>query len=173
MSIADTVLSVRRSLLKLIDKLAFLAPFLLRITVGVVFVVTGWGKLHNLEQVTKYFGEELHIPMPALNAAVSAGTEFFGGILMILGLGVRLAALPMAFTMVVAILTAKRDELDGFASLLRFDEWAYLVMFLVLALIGAGALSLDALIARRLGATGAPKSAHPMLEAEPSVASQG
>ena len=59
---------------------------------------------------------------------------------MLLGLGARLAALPMAFTMLVAILTAKRDRgIDGFQTLLGFEEWSYLIMFLTIALIGPGA----------------------------------
>lgn len=151
MAITDTLLRVRRALLNLCDKLAPLAPALLRLAVGVVFVRTGWGKLSDLDKVTAFF-TDLHIPMPALNAAVSACTEFFGGILIIAGLGTRLAALPMAFTMVIAIITAKRDEIEGIASIIAFDEFAYFAIFIALAITGAGALSLDALIARKLGA---------------------
>jgi putative oxidoreductase len=134
-------------------RLSFLAPALLRVTVGVPFVITGWGKLHGLDDVTAFF-TTLGIPVPGLNAAVVASTEFFGGMLILVGLGTRVAALPLAFTMAIAILTARRAEVDGFNTLLGFDEWQYLVMFLVLALIGPGALSVDALLARHLGRRG-------------------
>ena len=72
-------------------------------------------------------------------------------------------ALPLAFTMLVAIATAKRGQLDGvsfdsFTTLLGLEEWSYLVMFLVIAIIGPGRVSLDAYIARRL-ARGAPSPA--------------
>ena len=77
-----------------------------------------------------------------------AGTEFFGGLLVLLGLGTRLVSLPLAFTMVVAILTAKRPNIDGLTTLVGFEEWSYLVMFIWIALAGAGPLSLDALIRR-------------------------
>jgi putative oxidoreductase len=53
--------------------------------------------------------------------------------------------------MVVAILTAKRADIDGVSALLGLEEWSYLVMFLWLAVAGAGALSLDALLARLRG----------------------
>jgi uncharacterized membrane protein YphA (DoxX/SURF4 family) len=52
----------------------------------------------------------------------------------------------MAFTMVVAIITAKRDDITGLTALVGFEEWSYLVFFLWLALAGAGRLSLDRLI---------------------------
>jgi putative oxidoreductase len=129
------------------DKASFMGPTLARLTVGVVFVGTGWGKLHSLPDVTSFF-TDLGIPFPAFNARLTACTEFFGGLLVLLGLGTRLASLPLAFTMVIAILTAKRANIDGITSLLGFEEWSYLVFFLWIALAGAGPLSLDALIAR-------------------------
>ena len=61
------------------DQLSFLGPALVRLTVGVVFIGTGWGKLHSLPQVTEFFAS-LHIPAPAFQARLAASTEFFGGI---------------------------------------------------------------------------------------------
>jgi putative oxidoreductase len=130
------------------DKVAFIGPTLARITVGSVFIGTGWGKLNNIAQTVEYFAS-LHIPAAGFQARLAAGTEFFGGILVLLGLGARLASLPLAFTMVVAILTAKRAELDGLTTLLGFEEWSYIVFFVWIALAGPGPLSLDALIDRR------------------------
>jgi putative oxidoreductase len=94
---------------------------------------------------------------------VAASTEFFGGILVLIGLGTRVAALPMAFTMVIAILTAKRGDLHGLTDLVGFEEWSYLVLLLWLAVAGAGPLSLDRLIAPRLarGAQGSGKRMGP------------
>jgi putative oxidoreductase len=150
------------------DKLSFLAPALIRLTMGSIFIGTGWGKLHTLPDVTSYFAE-LHIPMPHFNAVLAASTEFFGGLLLLVGLGSRLVSLPLAFTMVVAILTAKRPELEGVTSLLGFEEWSYLVMFLVIALRGPGALSLDALLARIFARQAAPLP-RPVLAPSPVAA---
>jgi putative oxidoreductase len=132
------------------DKVAFLGPTLARITVGLVFVTTGWGKLHSIPDVTSFF-TDLGIPAPGFNARLTAGTEFFGGLLVLLGLGTRLASLPLAFTMVIAIVTAKRATIDGPTALVGLEEWSYLVLLLWIALAGAGRLSLDALIARLRG----------------------
>jgi putative oxidoreductase len=140
---------IRERLLVLTRRLEFLGPALARLTVGLVFVGTGWGKLHTLPDVTEFFAS-LHIPAPGFNARLAASTEFFGGILMLLGLATRFAALPMAFTMVIAILTAKIGDLHGLTDLVGFEEWSYLVFFIWLALAGAGPLSLDHFIAPRL-----------------------
>jgi|SRR5450432_1405259 len=132
------------------DKISFVGPTLARLTVGVVFIGTGWGKLHSLPDVTEFFAS-LHIPAPGLQARLAAGTELFGGILVLVGLLTRFASLPLALTMVVAILTAKRPELTGLSALLGFEEWSYLVFFIWLALVGPGPLSVDALLARLRG----------------------
>ena len=157
---SQTIGKIRHSLLTLARRLELLGPTLARLTVGLVFIGTGWGKLHTLPDVTDYFAS-LGIPMPGLNARVAASTEFFGGILVLVGLGTRLAALPMAFTMVVAILTAKRGDIHGLTDLVGFEEWSYLVFFLWLVVAGAGPLSLDRLIGPRLDRFFAKKSAAP------------
>jgi putative oxidoreductase len=129
------------------DKLSFLGPTLARLTVGLVFIGTGWGKLHTLGDVTQFF-TNLGIPAPGFNARLVATTELVGGSLVLVGLGTRLVTLPLAFTMVIAILTAKRGDIDGLTSLVGFEEWSYLVLFLWLAVAGAGPLSLDHLLWR-------------------------
>lgn len=149
MTIGTLIETTRTRLLTTTQRLSFLAPLLIRLTVGVVFVGTGWAKLNDMETTVSNF-EGWGIPWPGLNARVAASTEFFGGILILVGLGARVVALPLAFTMLVAILTAKREGIDGVQTLLGFEEWSYLMMFLTIALLGPGAVSLDALITRRL-----------------------
>ena len=160
MSTQSIIKTLHARIQKLTDKTAFVAPALIRITVGLVFIGTGWGKLHTLDNVTEFF-TSLHIPLPALNARVASATEFFGGILILIGLGSRLVALPLSFTMVVAIITAKLEEVDGVIAFAGLTEWAYLVMFLVIALRGPGALSVDAFLARRFAATAADRAGLP------------
>src|SRR5882757_8040706 len=145
--VMNTVETLLQRLRALADKIAFLGPTLARLTVGLVFIGTGWGKLHSIPDVTSFF-TDLHIPAPGFHARLVAGTEFFGGLLVLLGLGTRLVSLPLAFTMIIAILTAKRPSIDGLTTLVGFEEWSYLVMFLWIALAGPGPLSLDALIRR-------------------------
>jgi putative oxidoreductase len=147
-------------LCKLAHRLSFLGPTLARLTVGLVFLTTGWGKLHSIPDVTEFF-RTLHLPAPGFQARLVAGTEFVGGLLILVGLGTRLVSLPLAFTMVVAILTAKRESIEGLTSLVGFEEWSYLVFFVWLALAGPGPLSLDRLWAwrRRRRGGGCPPAA--------------
>jgi len=136
----------------LVDKLsrwlAFLPPAAARLTLGYVFLTSGWGKLHSLDQVAGYF-ETLHIPAPAVQAAFVAGVEFIGGILLLAGLLTRVASVMLACTMTVALFTAFRDKIEGFGDLTDKSEYLYLIMLIWLAIAGAGLLSLDTL-ARKL-----------------------
>jgi putative oxidoreductase len=130
-------------------QLAWLPPTAARITVGWVFVESGWGKLHNLEGVVEFF-TELGIPAPHLQAPFVAGTEFVGGALLLLGLATRFAALPLVGVMAVALLTALRDQIHELSDLFGLAEFCYIVLLSGLAVFGAGPLSLDALLRRRL-----------------------
>ncbi len=147
------------------DRFGWIGPLLARLSLAAVFIPTGWGKLHNLGQITAYF-TELHVPMPHLNAVVASTTEFVGGSLILVGLLTRVASLPLAVVMVVAILTAKRADIDGPTALFAFNEATYFAVFVWLALKGAGAASFDALLHRRM-----PKPLRPLLRPAPETQS--
>lgn len=118
-----------------------------RLCVGVVFALSGWGKLHSLDQVTSFF-TELGIPAPAFHATFVSSVELVGGVLLIAGLLTRFAALPLIGTMVVAILTAQRENIHGLGDLAGTIEFAYIALLLWLAVAGGGRLSLDHLFGR-------------------------
>jgi putative oxidoreductase len=124
------------------ERAQWVGPLLVRISLASVFIVTGWGKLHDLAKVTGFF-TELGIPMPAFNAGMVSVVEFVGGSLLLVGLFTRLAAIPLAFSMLVAILTARRGDIDGVAALGAFNEFTYFACFVWLVVAGAGAVSLD------------------------------
>ncbi len=126
-------------------KLSFLPLTLARLVVGIEFVSTGIGKLGNAPKVVRYF-EELGIPFPAFNAFLASWTELLGGALLLVGLGTRVAAVPVATTMVVALATAV--EIKSFPSLFAQIEFTYLVLLVCLAVYGGGPLSVDDAIER-------------------------
>jgi len=126
-------------------KLEFVAPSVARLTLGVLFMSTGWGKVHSLAKVTAFF-TELGIPAPGLNAHVVSFVELFGGALLCLGLASRLAAVPLMVSMLVAIVTAQRDQVHGLPDLFGLVEWTYFALLLWVALAGPGKLSLDHLL---------------------------
>jgi putative oxidoreductase len=147
--------ALRTRILATLDRFSWVGPLAVRLSLGAVFLGTGWGKVHNLGQVTSFF-TELGIPFPAAQATIVSGIELVGGTLIILGLFTRFAALPLLGTMVVAILTAKRPEIAGIRSLLAFEESTYLAGFLWLFVAGAGKASLDALLFGRKSALPRP-----------------
>src|SRR6266496_3961464 len=137
--------AVRVRALNLTIKLDWVAPLVARITLGVLFVSTGWGKVHDLDKVTGFF-TDLGIPMPHVNAVMVSFVELIGGSLLLIGLASRLAALPLMASMAVAILTAQREQVHGLPDLFGLVEWTYLALLLWVAIAGPGKISLDHLL---------------------------
>ena len=127
--------------------LAWLGPLVARVTVGWVFMITGWGKLNNLPQVIENFAG-WGIPFPEIMTPFVSAVEFGGGLLLLLGLFTRIAAAPLIVVMIVAIISAKRQEIDSLDALLGFEEFSYMAMFLWLAIAGPGLVSVDRLLQR-------------------------
>lgn len=130
-------------------QLAWLPPLAARVSVGLVFVSTGWGKLQHLDRVIEYF-QSLGIPAARYQAPLAAVTELSCGVLLVAGLGTRFVAVPLSVIMLVAIRTALWPDLEGALDLLGREEFLFIVLFGWLAVAGAGAVSLDHLVARRL-----------------------
>lgn len=131
-----------------LQRLNWLPVLLARISMGSIFILSGWGKLHNLEKVTEFF-TELGIPFPGFNAGLVGLTEFGCGLLILLGLFTRLASIPLIVTMTVAIITAKRSDVSSFTDVLGFEEFVYIVIFVWFIVSGAGKISLDNLLCRK------------------------
>jgi putative oxidoreductase len=130
--------------------LTWLAPLFARITVGWVFLWSGWGKLNNLPQVTENF-VGWGIPFPQFLTPLTSCIEFFGGMFLLLGFLTRISAGALGVTMIVAIKAARWGEVDSLETLLGFDEFEYLALFLWLAIAGPGVVSIDSLLQRWCG----------------------
>jgi len=128
---------------------SWLPVLLARVSVGWVFIESGWGKLHNLPKVIEFF-QSLGIPAPEFQARMVALTELGGGLLLFFGLFARLASVPLSATMVVAIITAKRGDINVISDLFAMEEYLFILIFLWVIFSGPGKVSLDALVARRL-----------------------
>ena len=53
----------------------------LRLNLGLLFAMAGWGKFGNLENTTKFFAS-IGIPMANIQAPMVAGFELIGGLLL-------------------------------------------------------------------------------------------
>ncbi len=109
-------------------------------------MITGWGKLHNLPHVHEFFAS-LGIPAPGLMAVAISCLEFFGGILLIVGLASRLTGFLLACNMFVAYVTADREALWSFfkdpGKFYVADPFTFLFISLIVLVFGAGFFSLD------------------------------
>ncbi len=122
---------------------------LLRIVVGGVFVAHGAQKLFvfGIPGLAGFLGQA-GVPFPLPSAVAVTAAEFLGGLALVAGLFTRWAALPLAFSMLVAALTV---HLKGGFFLPGGVEYV-LTLFAAtvgLSLTGSGAFSIDGLLARR------------------------
>lgn len=137
-------------------------PFLLfvRLYWGIQLMQSGWGKLHNLDKVTDFF-TSLGLPAPGLTATAISSLEFFGGLLLAIGLFSRLISLVLTINMIMAYITADKEALHSiFSDPDKFTAAAPYV-FLIAALIvfhfGPGLFSVDGLMSKFFWKT-APES---------------
>ena len=116
----------------------------LRVTLGVVFLVHGYQKLftfgfHGVAGMFSHMG----IPLPAFFAVVITLIEFVGGLLLIVGVATRVAAAFIAMDMFGAILLVHLKH--GFFSPGGVElPLTLLAAAVCLTLAGGGALSLKA-----------------------------
>lgn len=141
-----------RLALKLGVVLAFAAPLVTRLVVGWTFWETGSGKLAHPENVVQFF-TTLGIPMPELNAAFVARLEYWGGLALIAGLATRFFAFMLSSTMVVALLTADKEDFlekwmtGGLPVLTEVSPFLLLMLMSWLLFYGPGWASVDAVVA--------------------------
>lgn len=133
------------------------SPLALRLPLGVIFVAHGAQKLfgafggYGLEG-TGQFMESIGLTPGVLMAGAAGSAEFFGGLLLIAGLLVRPSALVLAVTMIVAILTVHIGNGLFMANNGYEFGLALLAGTVALMVSGAGRLSVDEVLGRRLEA---------------------
>lgn len=113
---------------------------LLRIAVGGMMAFGhGWDKLTTFSERKGSFPDLLGVGSGAVNLALAIGAEFFCAVFVVLGLFTRVAAVPLAFTMLMAAFVV--HGADPFAK--RELALFYLLGALTLVFTGAGKLSVD------------------------------
>ena len=127
-----------------------LALLILRVGTGVIFIPHGYpkmtggggdekgGRAHLIQSLA-----QMGLPFPYAFAALVGAIEFFGGLLLILGLQTQWASLALAFVMLVA--TGRVLVQRGFVGNADFP-FSLLVAVLALALLGGGTASLDQIV---------------------------
>ncbi|MEC7368768.1 MAG: DoxX family protein [Pseudomonadota bacterium] len=128
----------------------------LRLGAGVIFSahgaqkMFGWFGGYGLEGTGGWM-ESIGLAPGILMAALAGGAEFFGGLLLIAGLAIRPAALALAVTMLVAIVSVHLQN-GLFMSNNGYEfGLALLIISLTLVVRGAGSFSADRIFQQRLG----------------------
>lgn len=114
-----------------------------RILLSIMFILAGFGKLTAIGGTAGYFGS-LGLPLPNVTAVVVGLVELLGGLAVLVGFQTRIAALVLAVFTLAATAVAHLNFADQMQVLLLQKNLCITGGFLVLAAVGAGALSLDA-----------------------------
>ena len=122
-----------------------IALLLLRLVLGIFMLTHGYGKLEKLfgDEPIK-FADPIGIGVTA-SLALAVFAEFFCSLLLIAGLGTRLAVIPLIVTMFVAVFIAQAGNDFGKREL----PLLYLVLYVIILITGAGSYSIDKCIYKK------------------------
>lgn len=138
-------MKIKETLLNTSNTFAFLP---IRIGVGIVMAghgaqkLFGWFGGYGLQGTGQFFAENLGLKPGVLMAATAGGTEFIGGLLLIVGLLTRVAGISLVGTMAVAIITAHPNAFFASNNGMEYPL-TLLLASLTLAIGGAGKFSVD------------------------------
>jgi|SRR5580704_6668934 putative oxidoreductase len=130
--------------MRILEQLKPLGLLLLRGALGAIFIFHGYPKLFTTTHQTMQFFE--HVGLPGYFVYIAGVLEFFGGIMLVVGLFTRIAALLLAGEMVVALwrvhgLFSNPSAVENYQFPLVVAAGAF-----ALATIGAGIISIDQII---------------------------
>jgi putative oxidoreductase len=126
--------------LRILDRVQPLGLVVLRLVLGIVLIAHGKGKIFG--GMGKHMASVASLGMPGWMGYLSAGTEFFGGILLIVGLATRLVGLAVFIEMLVAIF--KVHWKNGLTGQGGYEyPLALCAMGFALIWFGSGPISLD------------------------------
>lgn len=130
------------------ESLQSLLLLAIRLIFGYRFFTSGIGKFGNIDDVSSYFSE-LGIPFPEWNAYFVASAETIGGILLLLGLCTRPAALLLTLVMLTALGTAHVDAIKNILNdpynFAQQAPFSFLLACLFLFAFGPGKIAIDSI----------------------------
>lgn len=138
----------------------------LRLVLGLAFVYHGYPKVFDAAERSNFTGmlEGIGVPAPSLMSWAVGLLEFFGGLALIIGAFVVVISIISIIEMLVAMFTVHWPHGFNFINMSMTPEGPtfgmpgievnllYIAGFLALALAGAGALSVDRMLAERRSA---------------------
>jgi len=135
------------------------APLFLRLIIGYGFMAHGWAKLSKGPAGFEKLLVQIGVPFPHITSWVSPLIELLGGLAIFLGVFVSITAIPLIFTMLVAMFAIQINY--GFSSVKTIGltpkgplfgppgyeiNLLYIAGLISLIITGAGIYSIDSLI---------------------------
>lgn len=121
-----------------------------RLLLGAIFVWSGYGKALAATATTAYFGK-LGLPLPDVAYALTVAVELGVGLMFVLGVLFRPAALILAAFSVATAVVAHTNFADRAQLIQFYKNLAISGGFLYAALLGPGRISIDAMWRGRRG----------------------
>jgi len=145
-SLATRTLQAYGALARLCDRLQPLFALALRLYVSHVFLLSGLTKIRSWDTTLALFENEYHVPVlsPPVAALLGTAAELGLPLLLVAGLGTRLAALALFVFNIVAVISYPDLSDAGLK-----DHMLWGALLLVLAVYGPGRYSLDRWLDRR------------------------
>lgn len=115
-----------------------LGLLVLRVGASIFMIAHGYMKIQHFTEMQEQFISFMGFSGP-ISLCLAIFAEFFCSILLIGGLLTRLAAIPLAITMLVALLVAHDGDAFGKGG----PAITYLIIYVTLLFTGAGRFSID------------------------------
>lgn len=114
-----------------------------RVLLSILFILAGYAKLADIAGTAGWFGS-IGLPMPTVTTVVAGLIELLGGLAILIGFKTRIVAIVMAIFTLAATAAAHLDFSQAGNALMLQKNLAITGGFLLLAVLGAGAYSIDA-----------------------------
>jgi putative oxidoreductase len=113
-----------------------------RVLLSILFITAGFGKLTSIAGTAGFFGS-IGLPLPTVAAVVVGLVELVGGLAILVGFKTRIAAIVLALFVLAATAVAHLDFSQAGNALMLQKNLGLTGGFLLLAVLGAGPLSID------------------------------
>jgi putative oxidoreductase len=113
-----------------------------RVLLSILFIIAGYSKLTAISGTAGWFGS-IGLPMPTATTVVVGLVELLGGLAILVGFKTRIAAIVVAIFVLAATAVAHLDFSQAGNALMLQKNLAITGGLLLLAVLGAGPLSID------------------------------
>lgn len=113
-----------------------------RVLLSILFILAGFGKLTSLGGTAEFFGA-VGLPMPQVTAVIVGLIELLGGLAILVGFKTRIAATVLAIFVLAATAVGHLDFSQAGNALMLQKNLGLTGGLLLLAVLGAGPLSVD------------------------------